>query len=263
MFPFLFKFGDVVLPPFFTMIMIGILATSFYAYSLAPKRGLSQVAALDIGIVGAIMGIIGGRLFHVFFEAWWFYKDNYSRILEFWRGGFVSFGAYIGGTLGVILYLKLRKLPLFKYGDLVGLALPIMIMAIRIGCLSVGCCYGKPTDFFIHLTFPGPYVTGGPPVGVPVHATQIYDFLNGLFLFFFLRFVDKHKKFDGQVIMLFFILYSLIRFFIEFLRGDADRGLYFNNMISTGQITGLLIIAICMGVYFYLWKKSPRQARKG
>lgn len=256
MFPFLFKHGDVLIPTFFTMMMVGVLAATFYLYFLAPRRGFSQVAVLDIGMIGAICGLLGGRLFHVFFEAWWFYQEDITRIFEFWRGGFVSFGAYIGGTLGVLAYLKYRKLPILKYGDFVALGLPLLVVFIRVGCLGAGCCYGKPTDFFIHLVFPHDLGSAGPPKGIPLHATQIYDLLNGVFLFVFLNWLYLKKKFDGQIMLLFFMLYSFIRGLIEFLRGDEDRGVYFDKMISTGQITGVLIIVICLGIYFYLWKRA-------
>ena len=90
MFPLLLNHPPVVIPTFFFMVMFGSLAAIFYIYFQAKKQGLSQIAILDGGMLGLVFGMIGARLFHVFFEAWWFYKDDYWRILEVWRGGFVS-----------------------------------------------------------------------------------------------------------------------------------------------------------------------------
>ena len=119
MFPHIINQGDFVIPTFFFFVMVGVLVTTFYLYFRAPKLGFSQVVVLDVGIVGAIFGILGARIFHVFFEYFWFYKEDPMRFFEFWRGGFVSFGAYIGGTAAVLIYLKYRKLNVLKYADFV------------------------------------------------------------------------------------------------------------------------------------------------
>lgn len=283
MFPFVLHYGSLVIPTFFTMVMLGVLLCTFYLYFRAPKLGFSQVAVLDLGIIGAISGIVGARIYHIVIEAWlsnpliwspdkkawinmWdFYREDYWRIFEFWRGGFVSYGAYIFGTLAVILYLKYRKLPVLKYGDFVALAIPIIVIFVRIGCLGAGCCYGKPTDFFIHLVFPF-HMENGPPVGVPLHATQIYDLLNGVFLFVALNLFYKKRKFDGQILLLFFMGYSFIRGLIEFMRGDEDRGVYFKDALSiagvpglsSAQVTGLIVIAVCVVLYVILYSRHKR-----
>lgn len=260
MFPFVLNHGEFVVPTFFFMIMLGVLATTFYVYFRAPKLGFSQVAVLDIGILGAIFGVVGGRLFHVFAEAFWFYREDPMRIFEFWRGGFVSFGAFIGGTLAVMVYLKLRKLPVLQYMDLAALGIPIMIFFIRIGCLGAGCCYGKPTDFFIHLTFPYNLSSdaGSKFADIPLHATQIYDMLNAIFVFALIHWRYTRRKFDGEIVLLLYISYSFIRGMIEFLRGDMDRGVYFNGAVSTGQMTGLVLIVLCSIIYFIFLRR--RQA---
>lgn len=263
MFPFIINRGEFVIPTFFFMIMLGVLATTFYIYFRAPKLGFSQVVALDMGILGAVFGVIGGRLFHVFAEAFWFYREDPMRVFEFWRGGFVSFGAFIGGTLAVMAYLKIRKLPMLKYMDLAALGIPIMILFIRIGCLGAGCCYGKPTDFFLHLTFHNPSSDAGSKfAGIPLHATQIYDMLNAVFVFVLLHWRYARKKFDGEIVLLLFISYSFIRGLIEFLRGDADRGVYFNGMVSTGQMTGLVLIVLCSIIYFILLRRRQAETSK-
>ncbi|MCP5463863.1 MAG: prolipoprotein diacylglyceryl transferase [Deltaproteobacteria bacterium] len=256
MFPFVIHQGDFIIPTFFFMVMVGVLILTFYLYFRAPKLGFSQVIVLDCGIIGAIFGILGARIFHVFFEALWFYQEDWTRVFEFWRGGFVSFGAYIGGSLSVLLYLRLRKVNILAYADYIAMAVPILVMAIRVGCLGAGCCYGKPTDFFLHFVFDHPSSDAGSKFpGVSLHATQLYDFLNGLFLLIFLHWRYARKKFDGEIFILLFGMYSFIRGMIEFLRGDRDRGLYFDGLISTGQITGFVLILICIAGYVYLWRK--------
>lgn len=264
MFPTVFHYGEIIIPTFFTMIMVGVLCCTFYLYFLAPKRGFSQVVALDFGIVGATFGIIGGRLFHVFVEAWWFYKEDISRVLEFWRGGFVSYGAFIGGTLAIIAYLKIKKLDILKHCDFVALGLPIIIFFVRVGCLGAGCCYGNPTDFFIHLTFTNPHTPAGTEhLGIALHATQVYAMSYALIIFIIVNWYYFKKRFDGEVVLLFFALYAVFRSLMEILRGDEDRGVYFGGMISTAQIVGIIVLLICSLVYFILWRKYKRNQPNG
>ena len=242
------------------MVMVGVLVLTFYLYFRAPKLGFSQLIVLDCGIVGAIAGILGARIFHIFFEHFWYYKEDPIRVFYFWQGGFVSFGAFIGGTVAVALYLKWRKVNVLQYADFIASGLPLLIIFIRIGCLGAGCCFGKPTDFFFHLTFTDPHSDAGSRFnGVSLHATQIYNMMNGLFLFILLNWRAKFKKFHGEIVLLFFMLYPIGRGLVEFLRGDTDRGVYFNGTVSTGQITGFVFIILATALYVFLLKQAKNK----
>ena len=273
MFPFIFSKDGLVIPTFFFMVLVGALTAAFYIFFQAKKKGMSQVAILDITMIGIFAGVMGARLFHVLVEApqlnitfkgvpmtaWQFYMDSPIRILEFWRGGFVGYGAFIGIAISSILYLWVKKLPILKYVDLIALGCPLIIFMVRIGCVGAGCCYGKETDFFLHLTFTDPRSDAGHLFpGKHLHPTQIYDMINAALVFFSLMYFDKRKKFDGQIFILFFMLYGFFRFFIEFLRGDADRGTYLGGAISTSQVVGLVIMFLgSLGLFILSRKKKP------
>ncbi len=256
MFPILFQKGPWIIYTFSTMFLLASLTATFYAYFLASRKNLSPLVVLDLGFIGTLSAILGGRLFHAAVEAPQYYAQFPMEILKIWKGGIVSYGAVLGITLSFYLYLKIRKLEMWKYADLMALVGPIIIFFVRIGCLSQGCCYGKPTHFLIHLTFTNRLSDAAHyHDGVPLHATQIYDlFFNGIFLFFILHWIDKRKKFDGQVIAWFFILYGFMRGMVEFLRGDIDRGVYGGGVISTAQIMG--IFSIGFGVYLYYYCRA-------
>ena len=257
MFPFIFHYKEIYIPTFFFMVMVGSLAATFYAYFRAPKKGLSQIVILDISMISTLAGIAGARLFHIFAEAPAYYWEHPSYVWHFWQGGFVGYGAFIGVAAGAILTLKIKKLPILPYADLLALGCPLIIFLVRVGCIGAGCCYGKPTDFFIHLVFLSPASDAGSDFpGVALHATQIYDMLNALIVFVVIHLIDRRKKFEGQVTLMFFVLYAFFRFWIEFLRGDVDRGVYFDGRISTSQITSLVIIAVGMALYRHLKKRG-------
>lgn len=253
MLPFLINQGDFVIPTFFFMVMVASLAATFFLYFMAPRKGLSQIVVLDIGIFATIGGVIGARLFHVFVEAFWFYRENPWRIFEFWRGGFVGYGAFFGVLFSTILYLKIRKQPILEYIDFVALACPLIIFFVRIGCLGAGCCFGKPTTLPVYLVFNNPSSDAGSKfAGIHLHATQVYDMINATLIFLVINWRHAHRKFAGECVIIFFGMYAIGRGVIEFFRGDAERGIYFDGAISTSQITGLINLAVCIIAYLYL-----------
>jgi phosphatidylglycerol:prolipoprotein diacylglycerol transferase len=260
MFPFLIQKGSFTIPTFSFMLMLASLCGTFYAYYRAPGKQLSQTVVLDLGIIGTIAAIVGARLFHVFVEEPHYYWEHPTHIFQIWRGGFVSYGAIILIGVSVFIYLRKRKLDILKYLDLLALTFPIIIFFVRLGCLGAGCCYGKPTDFFVHLIFRNPASDAGSHFyGISLHATQVYGMLNAILLFVILHLIDRKQKFKGQLIWSFLILYGLVRGFIEEpLRGDVERGVYFNGLISTGQIMSLLAILFGIFMYYYCRRRAQQ-----
>ena len=249
--PILFHIGSIGVPAFFLMIMIGTLAATFYGYRLAKREKADPVVMLDFGIIGIICAVIGSRIFHIFIENPAYYLENPLRVFYFWQGGFVSIGAFVFSIAGVLVYLHVRKLEMLRYLDIVAAEIPIVIFFVRLGCLCAGCCYGKPTDFFIHLIFKNTGSAAGYyHQNVPLHATQPYFMLNALVMLVLLYLVYTYRRFKGQVLAVFFMYYGVSRFLLEFLRGDEDRGLYFGKSISTGQIA--MIISFCVGIILYI-----------
>ena len=241
------------------MIMVGSLAATFYIYWQAGRKKMSQIAMLDIGMVGTITGVIGARLLHIFTEAPSYYWEKPIRVFYFWQGGFVGYGAFLGILAGGIGYLYFRKLPILKYVDVIALGCPLIIFFVRVGCIGAGCCYGKPTDFFLHLTFHNLSSDAAREFqGVPLHPTQIYDMLNATITFIFIHWLDKRKKFDGEIVLAFLMSYAFFRFLIEFLRGDVDRGVYFNGHISTSQFTSAIFLIVGAILWKILSRKKSR-----
>lgn len=259
--PYLFHIGNMGVPSFFFMLMIGALAGTFFAARVAKREGADPVAMLDFGIIGIICSVLGSRIFHIIFEAPDYYLENPIRVFYFWQGGFVSIGAYTGSLVGWLVYMWRRKLEYWRYLDIATTCVPIIIFFTRLGCLMVGCCYGKPTDFFLHLTFTDPASTAGYyHLGESLHAVQIYNMLNALVMWAVVLFVYRHRRFSGQVLAAFFLYYGVTRFFIEFLRGDADRGMWFNGAVSTGQIAMLFFFAA--GVFVWVMRRKHRLGDK-
>ncbi len=256
--PFIFTLGDIRVPSFFFMVMVGALAATFFSSWWAKREGSDQVALLDMGIIAIIASVIGARVFHIIVESPMYYLEKPIRVFYFWQGGYVSIGAYMFTIAAWLVYFWKRNLSTWRYMDLAAMGVPIIIFFVRVGCLSVGCCYGKPTDFLFHLTFNNPSSVPAAfgYAGIPLHASQIYFMINAIVMWAVFFLIYRRRKFYGEIISAFFIYYGISRFIIEFTRGDEDRGIWFDGSLSTGQIA--MLISFIGGVI--LWKiLSKRQ----
>ncbi len=265
--PFIYYSPEFSIPSFAFSLMLASLVATAVAYKMAPRRGLSQVAVLDLAIIGTIMAVIGGRLFHVVVEEWAYYLENPSHIYQIWRGGFVSYGAFIGLGTGWIAYLKLRKLDMLRYLDHLCLyAGPFIILMVRLGCLLAGCCYGKasPFDKFEYLLFivfnNGASDAGHFHLGQRLWPTQIWAMAYSMLIFLICYWTESKNKFKGQVTLTFLMTYAIFRSGLEVFRGDEARGVYFSNTISTAQITSGIVIVVCLILWVLLKRNFPLES---
>lgn len=255
--------GIAGLPAFFFMIMVATFVAAYAAVKFAEQDKLSVVYVLDLAIIAVIASMLGSRIFHIFVEAPDYYgvypwdPSLFVRAFYFWQGGFVSFGAFLATIAGWIIYLRYRKVNVAQYFDNMARVTPIIIFFVRVGCLLAGCCYGRPTDFPIHIIFTDPSSTAYHFFpGIPLHAAQVYAMVNAIVLYFVLQWVYRRRKFYGQVVASFLIGYGLVRALIEeTLRGDADRGTYLAGWISTGQIVSLGFISGGLLVWWWCHKR--------
>lgn len=261
MYPNLLQFLGINFPAFFPLIMVGILCATFYGVRIARREHADPVVLLDFGMMGMIGGILGARIFHILFEyQWhWYYLEDPKRVFYFWQGGFASLGAFILVPTLFIIYLKRRKLMVWRYIDIATILTPIIDFFTRLACLLVGCCYGKKTDFPLHLIFTHPSST---PVasglgGEALHATQVYFMLNAVIAFALVHWIYRKRTFYGNVCAAFLLYYGVTRFLIEFLRGDDDRGLWFGGALSSGQVVMLGFIASGLLLWWQLKKRYP------
>ena len=242
MHPVLFEIGKFKAYTYGLLVGLAIITAVLISYDRAKKRNMDADAIIDIGIWGIIGGFIGAKLLYILSVAPEIIK-NPSMFWENLTNGFVLYGGIIGGCIGADIYCRKKKLSFWEYFDLAAPAIAVAQGIGRIGCLMAGCCYGKETTCPIGITFKESLSA---PNGVRLHPTQIYssigDFIIALILF---SFAKKERK-DGQVSGLYMILYSIGRFFIEFLRDDprGDIGIF-----STSQF--ICIFVLISGIIIY------------
>jgi phosphatidylglycerol:prolipoprotein diacylglycerol transferase len=252
--------------PFFTLHTFGVILAAAYLcaywwlYRGARKEGISREGVAGLGLWAIIGGIVGAKLLLILRQLP-YYLDHPS---EFWsfatlQSGGDFYGGFIGALATSIIYLARHgELPRWRVADLCGPAIALGQGIGRIGCFMAGCDYGCPTNLPWAVTFTDPAAAEivGTPLGIPLHPTQAYESLSCFALFFFLVWLSGRKRFDGQVILAYSMLYAIIRFLIECVRGDADRGFVFNGLLSTSQFLALAVIVVGLPIYISRWKNS-------
>lgn len=234
--------------------MIAGIAALFVYFVLLKKEGFRTFEIIRLFFICAIFMIIGANLLSAsfyFIANFSFASDNLLYIVKnFFNLGTMFFGALSGFILFLYFYIRPRfRKKNFNIADIsvIGIALGQSIG--RIGCFLSGCCYGKPTDLPWGVKF---FQIGNaihPFYDTPVHPTQIYESLLDFLNFSVLFFLYRKKKFDGQVFAFYLVNYGIIRFFMEYLRGDVyylykGEGLFLS--ITLFQVVSLFMV--CFGI---------------
>lgn len=169
---------------------------------------------------------------------------NPELIIAIFTGGLVFYGGLIGAFMGFYLYCKKYKISLIKMIELYVPSIPLIHAFGRIGCFFAGCCYGVEYHGFLHIIFHNSVVA---PNEVPLFPVQLIESFLNFIVFFILIIYAKKPRRPGKVLGVYFIFYGIMRFILEFLRGDVIRGVILG--VSTSQWISIIIIPI--GIYLF------------
>lgn len=192
------------------LISFGMILATLIIMKRSRNYGIHPDRMLDIILFVIPVGIIGARLYYVLFN-WEYYKGDFIQIINIRAGGLAIHGGLIAGIIMAIVLCAFWNIRFLKVIDL---AMPGVVLAQAIGRWGNFFnqeAYGTPTDL------PWAIVVNGQHV----HPTFLYESIWNLGLFFFLLWFEKRRKYDGQIFLLYVMLYSLARFFIEGLRIDS------------------------------------------
>ena len=235
------------------LIAIGILIAMVYGFRRMKSVGIDPDRATDAVIGGFIGAIVGARLYYVIFSLSEYTKPgggiDFKQVINFRDGGLAIYGGVIGAILVGGIIAKIRKL---KITPLLDVAAP---------CFLIGQAIGRWGNFFNVEAFGGnttlPWgmmsnrtitylaenfqnIDGKVDCFMPVHPCFLYESLWCILGFVILHFYMKHRKFDGEVFLLYIGWYGLGRFFIEGLRTDS---LYFGNIRVSQLLAGTCVLA--------------------
>lgn len=243
--PVIFSLGPLQVRWYGAMYVIGFLVGGAILKHLCDKKFWPlPKEAIDKYITWIIIGMfLGARIFYTFIYNWDYYSENLGDILAVWKGGLSFHGAVVGMCIATWLFAKKHNLHFFQIADSMAVAGSPGLFFGRMGNFINGELYGRVTDSWAGVVFPG----AGP---FPRHPSQLYEgVLEGIFLFFILYAVHKRERFYGVASSTFLLGYGVFRFIVEFFREpDSQLGYYF-GYFTMGQILCFLMI---IGSFFML-----------
>jgi len=247
MHPVLFETGNFTIYTYGFLIALGCIAAFTYMWQESKREfGVTFDQANTLFILLIAAGIIGGKLFMIFEEPSG-YLRNPGRLIS--GSGFVFYGSLLFCIPTMLWYFRKNKLPLLGMLDVMAIVTCIVHGFGRLGCFMAGCCYGLPTDGVLSAVFTDP-ACQAKPLNTPLHPTQLYEATFIFLLMTSLLILKKRKAFDGQVFLVYLVVYACGRGVIEMFRGDIERGFVIKDILSNSQLISLLIIAVAM--YFYV-----------
>jgi phosphatidylglycerol:prolipoprotein diacylglycerol transferase len=254
MHPILFKLGPLTIHTYGLFVASGFLLGLGLAVRQARKEGIPPHKIVDLGFYILLAAIIGSRLFFISINASHYIK-NPLDILKIWEGGLVFYGGVFLALPAAIWYVKKNGLGIWKTADIFAPSIAIGHAIGRIGCFFAGCCYGKPAELLPWaVTFTDPESLVGASIGIPLHPTQLYESAGEFINFLILITLRGYKSFNGQLFMTYLLLYSVLRFIVEFFRGDMSRGFIIYNL-SISQGISILIFLVAIGGLIILRKR--------
>jgi phosphatidylglycerol:prolipoprotein diacylglycerol transferase len=248
--------GPIPIRLYGLMIGIGFLLGIWLASRRAKKEGIDPDRILDMGVYLLLAAVIGSRILYVLTNLNEFARNPLDAF-AIWKGGLVFYGGLLAAIPVGMWYVRKHQLPFWKTGDIFAPYIALGHAFGRLGCFFAGCCYGAPCSGSFCLVFTDPHSLA--PQGVPLYPTQLMESGGEFFNFLVLLVLYRYRKFDGQIFWLYPLLYSVLRFTVEFFRGDTARGLYFGGAVSTSQIiaVGMFIVSLAM-----LWRLSRTRNAK-
>jgi len=242
------------------MLMTGFLVVIYVARIKAKAEGLNPEDISNLGLYTIFAGILGGRTFYVIqnFDA---YKNNILDVFKIYQGGLVFYGGLMASIAAIVVFAKIKKLPVLKTIDIIAFAFALGVACGRIGCFLNGCCWGDVCNLPWAVSFPKSVdanlmIDGSPAFlhhlgqglvsvsdshSLPVHPTQIYSMLGNISIFFIVKAFFKHRRRDGEVTLMFCALYSVMRFTVEIFRDDNP--LLFDGMTISQNASILVLTA--------------------
>lgn len=224
------------------MFAAAFLASLAHLAVLGKKEGRPAAFGSDLAFWVMVGALAGARIAYVGANFREFAAEPLA-ILRVDQGGLIYYGGFLGAALAGILFARIRREPILNLGDFLITALPLGHAIGRMGCFLNGCCYGSAWTGLWSVTV----------AGLPRHPTPLYESLGNLIIYGVLRWVYLRRRKQGQVLALYLMLYPLLRFILEFFRGD-ERLRWCG--LALAQDLSLVLFFIGILLWFTLLKRG-------
>lgn len=233
-------------PIYGAMYFLGIIVAAIIAVFICKKRELPKYDIVYSGIYSMLAAAIGAKLLFIIVSLPKVLALGYglvNTILILLSGGFVFYGGFIGGFLGLLIYVKQFKMKLMPFLDVYAVVVPLGHAFGRIGCLFGGCCYGMEYDGPFAVVYHSS-LNMSTPLNTPLLPTQLIEATGLVLIFILLITLYLKGAKPGTVPVVYLFCYGIMRFCLEFFRSDSERGGFFG--LSTSQWISIAIILIAI-----------------
>jgi phosphatidylglycerol---prolipoprotein diacylglyceryl transferase len=247
------------------MLYLSFVAGWWLVLRLCEEDGLPRGQAKACFLVTAVFAVAGSRLLFVATAPEVFH--SLADVFRLSDGGIVAYGGFLGGLLGSALYCRAAGMPVLAWADCAVPALCSGLALTRLGCLLAGCDFGRPWSGAWALSFPAgspafqEHVAQGllpvtAPASLPVHPTQVYESLAGVLLLGVVLLARRRRRWPGEALAAFAVGYAVLRFLIEIVRADPQRGSV--GPFSTSQFIALVTCAAGLALWAWLRTRGAR-----
>ncbi len=245
-----FKVGPLTIHWYGVIIATGFLLAVLYCAHRAEEFGLTSDNVFDVILLGVPLGIICARIYFCAFH-WDLFRDDPISVLYIWEGGLGMYGVIFGAVLATVIYCRWKKLSILAFLDMVVFGFIIGQTMGRWGNFMNREAFGYETDIFCKMGLTQNGVT------YYVHPTFLYESLWNLVGFTFMHFWSKkHRRYDGQVLLVYLAWYGCGRMLIEGLRTDS---LYlWGTDIRVSQLVSFILLLASAAILVYNGIKRRR-----
>lgn len=223
------------------LIALGFMLAIYISYKRANNFSIKPDNILDFAIILIPVSVVGARLYYVAFR-WEYYQGNLQSIINIRNGGLAIHGGILFGIIAGIIVCKVKKINVLDLADLVFPSVALAQSIGRWGNFFNSEAHGGPTNFPIAVIIEGQ----------KYHPTFLYESVFCFLLFWILLWISRKRNFKGQIVLLYGMLYSLERYFVEGLRTDS----LMLGEIRIAQLVSIISIFGCAAAYFVLNKNS-------
>ncbi|MBQ8626939.1 MAG: prolipoprotein diacylglyceryl transferase [Agathobacter sp.] len=263
--------GDFTIAYYGMIIAVGMMGAIMLAIHLAKKTGQDSDKYYDLAIIAIISAIIGARLYFVAFQ-WDYYSQDLTRIFNIREGGLAIYGGILAAIIAVCSYAKFKKMEIGPIADVAGPAVAFGQCVGRWGNFFNREAFGGYTDNLFAMQLPVSAVRSGEITQelrenivfvdgisyIQVHPTFLYESLWNLGVLIFLLCYMKHRKFNGEVFLLYLASYGAGRFWIESLR--TDQLLIPNTDTPVSQVLAAVMVVVAV-VWIVVKRKTIKKEK--
>ena len=256
---YLFFVGDFPIRAYGLILSLSIILATGVAYFLAKQDGRWLNHIVDIGNYSGIAGIVGARLWDVFFFDWAYYSHHLSEIFYVWQGGMAIQGGIVFGVGAGIIYARRHKIDILALADIVA---PAIILGQAIGrCANLlnGDAFGAPTGGNFGIIYPETTLAYHTYGAQPLWPAEVWEGQIDFVIFALLLIFRAFPHAKGQAFSLYIMLYSLARFGLEFLRGDYATPVFLS--FTSAQTTSLVAFILALIFFIYCQITYSRQKK--